>query len=191
MKAVLLNGVHDGSGETALEAALVSQLEASGYTVHDFVLRDMKIAPCNGCFGCWIRTPGVCLQNDDGRRIAEAMAGSALVVFLTPVTFGGYSSELKKALDRSIPNLLPFFRRVDGQIHHVQRYERTPSFVGIGFIQRPDAEAERIFTTLVERNAINLDSPAHAAAVVVTKSDAARSQVQGVISDILTKAEVA
>ena len=37
---------------------------------------------------------------------------------------GGYSSELKNAVDHLIPNILPFFANVDGETHHKPRYKR-------------------------------------------------------------------
>jgi len=49
-----------------------------------------------GCFGCWNKTPGTCVMKDDSAKIAKAVVNSDLLIFLTPITFGGYSSELKK-----------------------------------------------------------------------------------------------
>jgi len=43
--------------------------------------------------------------------------------FLTPITFGGYSSSLKKNGGSSkIQNVLPFFQQVNGETHHQKRY---------------------------------------------------------------------
>ena len=44
-----------------------------------------------------------------------------LVIYLTPVTFGGYSSELKRMVDHQIQNISPFFTSVQGEIHHQRR----------------------------------------------------------------------
>ncbi len=59
--------------------------------------------------------PGECARDDDGRRVAREVIRSNLAVFLTPVTFGGYSSVLKGAVDRLIPLGSPFFARVGGR----------------------------------------------------------------------------
>lgn len=72
-----------------------------GWEVEPFILHDMEIHHW-GCFGCWVQTPGVCVIDDAGRDVARAVIQSDLAVFLIPVTFGGYSSELKKAVDRLI-----------------------------------------------------------------------------------------
>lgn len=166
MNAVLLNGLRDGDATPALETAVFQRLGACGHTTEHFVLRRMHIAPCTGCFGCWIKSPGICVQDDDGRAVARAMIEADLVVLLTSVAFGGYSSELKKALDRAIGNILPFFGRFHGEVHHRPRYERGPVFVGVGVVDKPDEEAVRIFATLVERNAVNLHATAHASMVL-------------------------
>ncbi len=167
-RALVLNGALPGD-ETLVpvEEALLALLRETGATVRDFQLRDIPLAYCQGCFECWIKTPGLCKTDGDaGREITGAMMGSDLMVLLTPVTFGGYSSEIKKAMDRSICIVSPFFRRIDGEVHHRRRYRRYPAIAGVGVLREPDEEQERIFRTLVERNALNFDSPVTAVCVL-------------------------
>ncbi len=95
--AVVLNGALPGDETLApIEHALVELLRETGTGVRDFQLRDIPLAHCQGCFECWVKTPGLCKTDGDaGREITGAMIGSDLMVLLTPVTFGGYSSEIK------------------------------------------------------------------------------------------------
>ncbi len=165
MKALILNGLV--KGDDILCGIIHDELEDMGWQVNDLYLKDKKIAPCLGCFGCWIKTPGICLIDDDGREVAEKSVQSDLMVFVTPVTFGGYSSCLKKAVDRLTPTVLPFFVKINGEFHHKPRYGSYPHLVGIGVLSEPDGESERIFKTLVARNAINLHSQSNAAEVVM------------------------
>ena len=174
---VLDGGLGDGADTRGAAEIGTDCLERVGWQVTDLALREIDIAPCLGCFGCWIKTPGLCVVDDAGRDVARQMMYSDLVVYLTPLTFGGYSSELKKALDRSIPNLLPFFRLVKGEVHHVKRYARYPGIVGIGVCSDgvADPDEEELFETLVRRNAINLHAPASATCVIsVTEDDDVR-----------------
>lgn len=165
MKAVLLDGsLLDEMGAARDAAAAV--LEAKGFQVEVIRLRDKEIADCTGCFGCWTRTPGRCVIDDDGDRVASAFSTSDLVVFLTPVTFGGYSYHLKKALDRSICSLLPFFRRVQGEVHHALRYDVAQRLVMVGLLPSRDEEAQTVFAQLVERNAINMQPVGWSSALV-------------------------
>ena len=166
--AVILNGALAGDETLApIETVLLELLRETGAGVRDFQLRDLPLAHCQGCFECWLDTPGLCKTDGDaGRDITGAMIGSDLMVLLTPVTFGGYSSEIKKAMDRSICMVSPFFRRVDGEVHHKLRYRRYPALAAVGVLHEPDEEQERIFGTLVERNALNFASPATAVCVL-------------------------
>ncbi|MCX6093301.1 MAG: NAD(P)H-dependent oxidoreductase [Candidatus Bipolaricaulota bacterium] len=170
MNAVVLDGARGTECRGAL-AALQQALAEAGHTTEVIPLRERTIAPCRGCFGCWVTTAGECVIDDAGRQVARAIARCDLLVYLTPVTFGGVSSELKKAVDRMLPDILPFFARVNGETHHHWRYQKSPRLMGLGVLPRPDREAENIFKTLIERNALNLNAPRTAAAVVTPESD--------------------
>ena len=166
MKALILDGTRSEERfSDDVQQALTGRLAADGCEVESMTLRDMEVHHCVGCFGCWVQTPGECMIDDGARDVARAFIASDLVVFFTPVTFGGYSSELKKALDRIICVVSPFFDRIDGEVHHKPRYQQYPRLLGVGVQPRPDRESEAIFTTLVERNAINMHAPDHAAVV--------------------------
>ena len=167
MKSTLLNGALPGdSFVDAVGAALQETLQAEGWTVTPWTLRDEKIAYCLGCFECWTKTPGLCRIDDTGREVVESIIGGDLTIYLTPITFGGYSSELKKAVDRSIGLLSPFFTHIDGEVHHQARYDRYPSLLGIGVLPASHPAQEQIFDTLVGRNAINLHAPRHSSVVL-------------------------
>jgi multimeric flavodoxin WrbA len=188
VKAVILNGMKPGNGVTEfVHQALVDLLQEMGWEVTPFVLHQMEVAPCAGCFGCWLQTPGKCIMHDTD-DVARAYIRSDLVVFLTPLTFGGYSSDLKKVLDHLIGLILPFFQKVQGEIHHQPRYERYPSLLALGTLPRADVESEHIFTALVERNAINMWAPAHVAGVIT--GDQPTESVRGEIQRLLAELEV-
>ena len=118
------------SARSLTPAAGPIALKRRGHAVQSFQLRDTPIAYCRGCFNCWIKTPGICRTRDAGRYVARAFRASDAVFFLTPVTFGGYSSELKKALDRCIGLVAPFSTRVRGEVHHRRRYAAYPRLCG-------------------------------------------------------------
>ncbi len=156
MKAVVLDGsfANDNTGER-IRAALTAELETRGWEVESVVVREKKIGNCAGDFFCWIRTPGICNVDDDNRPIAAAIAASDLLVYLTPVTFGGYSSALKRMVDHQIQNISPYFTKVAGETHHQRRYAKYPDFLAVGWMDAPDAHAEAVFRHLVLRNALN------------------------------------
>jgi len=157
-RALILNG---GAGRSASQADSVCEatselLEKLGWGSSVFRMRDLDIAPCRGCFDCWVKTPGECVIDDPAREIAREFVRSDLAVFITPIVFGGYSSQLKKGLDRLIPLLLPYFTFVGNEVHHVRRYRSYPNLLGIGLLPAPDPEEEAIFSQLLLRNSINM-----------------------------------
>lgn len=187
MKAVLLDGSRQGeSSAQTIRPIITAELAARDWSLTPFTLRELEIHHCQGCFGCWVQTPGQCLVDDAAREIAATVINSDLVIYLTPVTFGGYSSELKKALDRMICLVSPFFTRVEGEIHHKPRYERFPRLLGIGVTEQVERESEQIFKTLVRRNALNMHTPAHAAGVIHLEQEpeAIRAQVQALFQAV-------
>jgi hypothetical protein len=194
MRALLLNGGHTGGpGEDAIatvESILCHRLAEHGFEVDVVTLREASVAYCRGCFQCWTRTPGLCRTNDAARDLTRRFILSEVVVFLTPVTFGGYSSELKKVLDRSIGLVSPFFRRIDGETHHRMRYARYPALLGVGLLPGPDLEDEALFHSLVRRNAINLHSPAQAADVFYHGDDPEElgRRLDGLVESVLVPA---
>ena len=171
VQALLLNGALSGDeGLAPIEAEISAMLTARGWSVERVHLRDVFVANCKGCFNCWVKTPGVCGTRDGAGAITQSLARSDLAVFLSPVTFGGYSSELKKVLDRSIGLVSPFFMRIGGEVHHRPRYARYPALLAVGVTADLDPEEGHIFARLVARNAVNLHAPA-SSAVVVSRDD--------------------
>lgn len=157
---ILDGGPRDGRGESCrkLAAMAAGEARAKGHAVTAFELDGLSIKPCQGCFACWIKHPGVCAIKDDQEQVLRAMAKSDLQVWITPVTFGGHAPALKKALDRFIPNILPFFTTRHGEAHHPLRYGRRRGLIVMGTLAAAEPEAESIFHHLVGRNALNLDS---------------------------------
>jgi len=182
---ILDGGTRDGSATNEVKQTLAELLTERGWAATDFRLRDLDIAPCRGCFACWVQTPGVCIIDDVAREIARTVAQSDLLVFLAPVTFGGYSSELKRALDRLIPLILPYFRSVGHEVHHVRRYARCPSLLGVGLLMNPSATQERIFQTLIERNAINMHAPRAKASILDAGDPNSEERIAAALAEVI------
>jgi multimeric flavodoxin WrbA len=154
----------DGSRKSvpALEnvkAELKERMAGKGHQLEEIILRDKSMSRCTGCFGCWVKKPGVCVYEDDSQKVASCIANAQFMIMLTPITFGGYSSLLKNALDRQLPVLLPFFEKVEGEVHHALRYESYPTMLVVGSIEKEDKLHENVFARLVKRNSVNGRAP--------------------------------
>ncbi|MFX1411923.1 MAG: flavodoxin family protein, partial [Promethearchaeota archaeon] len=170
MKALLLNGsLKKDSDFDMIYSSIIEELKRNDFEVDSILLRDLKVAACQGDFECWLKTPGECKIEDDGRDVAKKMVQSNLVVHFTPITFGGYSSELKKVMDRFIPNILPFFTKRNEETHHKYRYEKRSSIIAVGVLDKPNEEKESIFKELVYRNSLNMGAPVHES-IIYTKN---------------------
>lgn len=169
---LVLSGFNEGqAGEREGLGAVKEVCSTTGHTMQVHLVRELDVHHCLGCFGCWVRTPGTCIIDDDCRQVARDFMRSDVVVFLTPISFGGFSGILKTVFDRTIPLGMPFFIRVGDETHHMQRYRKYPSFVGIGWLPAADPGMDEIFRNLIQRNALNFHSPASAATVLTASMD--------------------
>ncbi len=72
--------------------------------INKLQISDFKIAPCNGCDQC-LRPPNDCplAENDDTKKLEEALLNSAALLIAAPNYFGSMSSQIKVLIDRSRP----------------------------------------------------------------------------------------
>jgi len=161
MNALILNGsLKHQHHLDPIQHALEQELENAGWSTESIVLHQSNIRGCLGCLKCWDTTPGLCIQQkDEAPGIVKQFLRSELVVFLSPLTFGGYSSELKRMIERLLGILQPGMTIKSGEFHHLKRYERYPSLLAVGVTETSDVEGERIFKTLVERHRLNFYPP--------------------------------
>ena len=166
MNAIILNGsLKHQHHLIPIQKILVEELGSAGWSAKPILLNEVKIRSCLGCFKCWDTTPGICIQKDGTQDIVQKIIQSDLVIFLTPLTFGGYSSELKKIIERMLGLLQPGVTIIKGETHHLKRYERYPTLLAIGVTEIQDNEEEQIFNTLIERYSLNFYPPKHRAEV--------------------------
>ena len=155
MKVLLLGDRESLSfGGWDLYAKVHLAVKETGADVDTVVLNGDELGPCLGCYMCWVKTPGFCIRTNDN---ANAVAGQEMradaVIFLSKITYGGFSYDLKSFIDRSIPNLSPYFEIVQGDMRHGKRYERFPHMISIGYGANTPEE-EQTFINLTTRNAL-------------------------------------
>ena len=118
-----------------------------------------EVRHCVGCFGCWIKTPGQCVIVDRAREFCAALPRHDALIFISKLTFGGLSPDIKAVMDRSIGYMLPFFRIVEGEMHHVQRFSSAPSLT-YHFYQAAGKPAQKqTAERLAAANGLNFGSP--------------------------------
>lgn len=144
-----------------LALLLRKTVEGAGSEVTCVTLNGDEILPCRGCFQCWVKTPGLCIMDSDSVNDTGALLiQSDVVIFLSEICYGGFSYDIKSFLDRIIPNIMPYFEIVNGEMHHVKRYERFPVIVAIGYGDFVKEESQ-LFKEIIVRNALNMRPPCH------------------------------
>ena len=157
MKAYILS---DSEFETErlekLDALVKRCLSKQGFEITEKRLSSGELDYCRGCFGCWVKTPGECVIRDSMADINRTAMASDVVIYLVPVVFGQYSANMKNALDRWIPNILPFFIiKPNGDTMHPARYAENPQYVMIGYGDDLTEEDARLFEDITTRHRDN------------------------------------
>lgn len=121
--------------------ALCRALEAQGHAVDRIDLRDLDLQRCTGCFGCWIKTPGLCTVKDESTELCRRILAAELLIHCSPLVMGFVSPLLRRANEKLIPDILPYFTIRDRAIHHIGRYSKYPE-LGLVYLPEPDTDAE-------------------------------------------------
>lgn len=105
---------------------ILTDKEFNNSEVNIINTRTLDLKYCKGCFECWTKTPGLCVQTDEMPKILQTIMNSDLTVFISDVKVGFISGELKKVLDKSLPLIHPYFDISHGEVHHMARYDSFP-----------------------------------------------------------------
>ncbi len=158
MKITILNGnpnADNAKFDNYLKE-LCNLLKSSKHTVTILQLREMDIRYCIGSFDCWVKTPGECIVKDSSYDISREYINTDFVLFASPIIMGFTSALLKKAHDKLIPLLLPYFELVQNEVHHLARYDKYP-LIGLLLEKDKDTDEEdiKIISDIYIRDAIN------------------------------------
>ena len=112
------------------DSEIYSEIEnLYGETLKIIQLDDQSITACIGCWNCWLKTPGICVMKDQMSELFTDYVNSHSLILLMDTAQGFISHQAKAFFDRSIPHHHPYIELVDGECHHVARYERYPDMV--------------------------------------------------------------
>jgi multimeric flavodoxin WrbA/putative sterol carrier protein len=142
MNVLVVNGSPRGRGSnteilTKSFLAGVHELGASSETVY---LIEKKIEYCRGEFGCWTKTPGVCMHHDDMPELLEKIKQADVLVLATPLYVYTVSALMKTFMDRLITLAQPTIETKNGVSAHPARYANTIGKIVVisncGFIEQ-------------------------------------------------------
>jgi multimeric flavodoxin WrbA len=93
----IYGGFRCGNSQGLLEAALMGA-EASGAAITRLYIRDLKIAPCQGCGLC--QAGGGCGLSDDMDAVYPLLLAHRVIVLAMPIYFYGPPAGVKALIDR-------------------------------------------------------------------------------------------
>ncbi len=116
-----------------LRQCLIDSFKSEVYNFEIVSIEKYFIKPCVGCLNCWFKTPGKCIFKDDMETVLKALINCDILILLGDIAFGGFSSTLKTALDRSVSLFVPFLTNKKGTSHYQLRYppKRGIAYLGI------------------------------------------------------------
>jgi hypothetical protein len=129
MKVLALNGSPrlKSSSTYHMLQPLLAGMETAGAQTEVIHLRSLKLKPCLGCYSCWVRTPGVCVQKDGMAGALEKFNSADLVIFGTPLYVFTMTGIMKNFIDRLIPRLESWLiphPQVPGVTGHPDRFHK-------------------------------------------------------------------
>jgi multimeric flavodoxin WrbA len=143
MKVLALNSSPRAGGGSKTELMLdrlVQGMTEAGAQVEVVNLREKEIKLCLGCFACWSKTPGQCVQQDDmSRELYPKWAAADMAIYATPLYHYTVNAAMKAFIERTLPFAEPFMIEKDGYITHPQRVE-PPRAVVLSVAGFPDME---------------------------------------------------
>ncbi len=95
-------------------------------SIYELDITKNVIKDCCGCWSCWWKTPGRCINKDLDEFYAKYLEADKVVIF-SKVTKGFVSGNLKSLFDRIIPLFIPYVEASTGESRHVPRYEKYPA----------------------------------------------------------------
>lgn len=131
MKVLAFNAsplMEKGNTALLLEPFLRGMRE-EGCDVELLYMRRLHVEPCLGDRGCWTKTPGKCVQNDDAKTLLPKIREADIIVFATPVYVDGMPGTLKNLIDRLIPTIEPYFVIQEKHCRHPPRQPHKHSKV--------------------------------------------------------------
>lgn len=117
-----------GSSTELLLDYLVRGMREAGAEICTVNLRGKIIKPCLGCFMCWTKTLGRCIQMDDmTNELLPELLASDLVVFATPLYYHTMNAAMSIFRERMLPLLQPFIEKRNGKMAFLMRHKLAPA----------------------------------------------------------------
>lgn len=117
-----------GTTDILVDKFIEGAVEAGAEADKHYVV-DLDINGCRGCFSCWWKTPGRCVQRDDMDWVLPDINESDILVLGTPIYSRNTTHYLQRLVERTFLNTLPEMYIEDGTTRHPRRTKKMPRIV--------------------------------------------------------------
>lgn len=124
MRVLVVNGSPKGERSDTMKVtrAFLEGMQIKDYEVIDTMKQ--RVNPCLGCYSCWWKTPGNCVQKDGMEEVLNQIQAADLVIWSFPLYCYGMPSNLKAYMDRLLPLSTPVQHTDEnGQTYHPARQQ--------------------------------------------------------------------
>ncbi len=129
MHIVAFNSSPRDNETSKTELVLQKFLEGArraGASTETIYLRQYKIKDCLGCFSCWLKDLGRCVQKDDmAEELFARYLKADIAVLATPVYHMNMNARMKRFIERTMPMIDPL-GAVTPEGGHPYRFEKVP-----------------------------------------------------------------
>ncbi|MGE5342199.1 MAG: flavodoxin family protein [Candidatus Omnitrophota bacterium] len=117
MKALIVYGSPHGKNSATyrLGSSFANGLNDQGWTIDELMINDADINHCRGCYICWMKTPGICVQKDGMTEIIERHKHIDLLILAAPLYFFSIPGKVKDYWDRNMPLYFTEYQKMSGQ----------------------------------------------------------------------------
>lgn len=115
------------------------------------------IRNCIGCFGCWVKTPGMCVIHDGYEGTGADMGKCLELIIVSKCCYGSVSPFVKMVQDRAISYIHPDFVMRKGEMHHKRRYQNVISMTAHLYGENITEKEKETAQKLMQANADNYD----------------------------------
>ena len=124
MKVLAVNGSPRAraSNTQRLLGPLLEGAREQGADVEELYLKELDVRPCTGCFSCWLRTPGKCVQQDDMAQLHEKMLACDVFVLGFGLYIRDVPAGVQAVLERMLPFAEPWLVESQGRTVHPTRH---------------------------------------------------------------------
>lgn len=186
MKFTAFNGSPAGekSATGRMLGAFLAGAARAGAQTELHHLSNYHIGQCKGCFDCWFRSPGQCVQRDDMEKLLRAYQSADVVCFGSPVYSWNMTALLKNFVDRLIPLKSPLLTEQNGNFDMADAAPRQQRFVAVSNCGFPGENNFAIIRAAFSCCAPSLEIYRNCGKLLVSKQESVQERVRAYLQAV-------